>query len=144
MNNLINIPKERCILEFNKTLNILITELEKKYPSSGEVITINNRIKIIKDTLGRDFLIKERGEKIYKYKDKILKRDEEFFEKYENIYNKSQIKEKVKKDENYDLIYNVFLMSLNTYKKGDKKYKDQIYNWILILLSSFIIFYDKK
>ena len=41
--------KSKCITNFNKNIVLLMKELEKNYPDNGEVITLKNRMILLKN-----------------------------------------------------------------------------------------------
>ena len=129
--------KSECIRLFNTNIIRLMKELENYYPTSGEIITLNNRIKILKNELGREKLIEICGPKIYTYKDKILKRDMDFFQDFNNIKKESNINEKEK---NYELVSKIFMMASGIYPKLDEQKQDELYNKLLIMLQSYMAY----
>ena len=127
--------RSQYITEFNKGLIQLLSELEKYYPNSGEVIILNNRLRLLKNEVGRETLIEICGRAIYKYKEQIEKRDEEFFANFNNIKSISDLREN---EGNYKLVSNVFRMALSCYNSITQKQKDEMFNKLKIMLNSYI------
>jgi|SRR3972149_1297846 len=123
------------ITKFNTNLIKLLKELEKYYPDSGEIITLNNRIKILKNELGREMLIEKCGPEIYVYKEKIYAREMDFFRNFNNIKKMSNIDDSKK---NYNLVITIFRMASEIYPKLPKANQDEMYDRLLILLDSYI------
>jgi len=133
--------KSKCITNFNKNIVLLMKELEKNYPDNGEVITLKNRMILLKNELGREKLIELCGKAIYNYKDKIINREEKFFEDFDNIKKTSKINEE---GEDYKFVLNIFTMAINCYTNLKEAKKDELYNMLKILLISYIEYYNIK
>ncbi len=130
-------PQE-IVLNFNKTINSLLSKLEKRSTSLAEKADLDRlrqRINLLRKTHahGGQALLEQAGPFLYKYGEKILNRDESFFI---NIDVRKEHGHEVGKDDEFvfTLVENIKAM----YKKSKQQEKDAVYAEILSLYTDFL------
>lgn len=119
---------DEIIKEFNATVRALITRLEKKSRSEVEIANLDRlkkRIQLLKVTMGEPALINESSPFFIEYSEKVINRDEQFFNTMD--VRAEYIKRKGKIDKQDEFIFSLTDSIRAHYNKAAKKEKDEVY-----------------
>lgn len=124
---------------FNTKVRELITKLEKKSRTDVEIANLDRlkkRIQLLKTTMGENALITESSPFFMEYSERILNRDEVFFNTMD--VRAEYIKRKGKVDKQDEFIFSLTDSIRNHYNKSSQKEKDDVYNDVKILFEHCI------
>lgn len=122
--------------EFNTTVRSLITRLEKKSRSDIEIANLDRlkkRIQLLKSTMGDSALISESSSFFIEYSNKILDRDENFFNTMD--VRAEYIKRKGRVEKQDEFIFSLTDSIRTHYNKSTQTEKDAIYGEVRTLFN---------
>lgn len=128
------------VLSFNKTINSLISKLERRCVTpveKADLDRLRQRINLLRKTHinGGQALLEEAGPFLFQYSDKIINREEAFFL---DMNIRACVEHEIKKEDEFvfSLIDNVKAM----YKKAKQVERDEVYAEVLSLHTDYIGF----
>ena len=128
--NISSTAQQHCN-EFNKIIRDLIAELSHEVANDNEMLTLVEKLERIVNTASRadeTFLIRNAGIELYKRREQIKIRNEEYFTEQLNV-NEFTTK--------YDDATRMFDLIKGLYQKSDTVHRDVIYNKVCTLLRTY-------